>query len=219
MNKLILFLLPLLFLGGCTLSKEKLPQIVLKDKGLNFDFIVDQQFQVVLPSNQTTGYQWQVDDITLGVLELVDNEYQVSDKYTTNVVGAGGEEIWTFKVKKIARSHVVMKYRRPWDQKDVANNFLITINGNPGDDGLITYIGSIKAVLVGEQGDDYFKTDTGEEFGVEPFAQDKIFDPGIKSVLMEVKDQDVKVEIRGKFSPETTDYNNKRFIIYEINRQ
>lgn len=219
MKKLILVIIPLLLLGGCALGKAKLPQIVLKDKNNNFDFAIDQKFQVVLPSNQSTGYQWQVDDLTPGVLELVDNEYQITDKYATSIVGAGGEEIWTFKVLKIDRSHVVMKYRRPWDKSDVANDFLVTINGNPGDDGLLTFVGVIKTVPTGGVGDDYFVADTKEEFGVEPVSQNQIFDPGVKSVLAEVKDKETKVEIRGKYSTDTNDFNNSKFIIHEITRK
>lgn len=219
MKKLLLFLLPVIFLAGCSLVTEKLPQITIADKGNNFDFPVGQQFQVVLPSNQSTGYQWQVDDITAGVLEQVNNEYQLSDKYKENIVGAGGEEIWTFKVLKVERSHIVMKYRRPWDKLDIANEFLVTINGNPGDDGLLTYVGVIKSAPAGSQFDDYFRSDTGEEFGIEPLKQNQIADPGVISKLAEVKDKDTKVEIRGKFSADTTDYKDQKFIIHEIQEE
>lgn len=215
-KKLVLFLVSMLLLGGCSLVTEKLPQIALANKGNNFDFPVGQQFEVVLPSNQSTGYQWQVDDITAGALEQVNNEYRLSDKYKEDIIGAGGEEIWTFKVLKIERSHIVMKYRRPWDKLDVANDFLVTINGNPGDDGLLTYVGVIKSTPAGSQFDDYFTSDTGEEFGIEPLEQNQIADPGVKAKLSEVKDKEIKVEIRGKFSADTADYKDQKFIIHEI---
>jgi len=214
MKKLMLFFLPILILGGCS-SKEKLPQIVLANQGENYEFPVGQNFQVVLPSNQSTGYQWQVDDITLGVLEQVNNEYQVTNK-KENIIGAGGEEIWTFKVLKVERSHIVMKYRRPWDKLDVANSFLVTINGNPGDDGLLTYVGVIKSLPTGAQFDDYFVSDTGEEFGLEIVSQNKIADPGVKTKIAAVKDKDIKVEIRGKLNTDAIDYQGKQFIIHEI---
>ncbi len=207
-------MVPVLLLGGCALG-AKLPQITIADQGKNFDFPINQQFQVVLPSNQSTGYQWQVDDITAGVLGQVNNEYQVVAS-KENIVGAGGEEIWTFKVLRIERSHIIMKYRRPWDKLDIANAFLVTINGNPGDDGLLTYTGLIKSTPAGAQFDDYFVADSGEQFGIDPIQQNKIADPGVKAKIAEVKDQNVSVEIRGTLNPDAIDYQGKQFIIHEI---
>ncbi|MFH0912491.1 MAG: protease inhibitor I42 family protein [Patescibacteria group bacterium] len=216
MKRLIFCLVPLLLAGGCALVST-LPQITLKDHRQNFDFPIGQQFKVVLPSNQSTGYQWQVTDITAGVLERVDNTYQVTDKYNTeNLVGAGGEEVWTFKVLKVERSHIVMKYLRPWDKTDVANEFLVTINGNPGDDGLLTYIGVIKSTPEGAQFDDYFVADTGETFGIESVMQNKIADPGVKAKIVDVTDKDIKVEIRGTLTADAIDYEGKQFVISEI---
>jgi len=219
MKKFILFLIPVLLLTSCA-AKEKLPQITEKNNNKNFEFAVDQQFQIVLPSNQTTGYQWQVDDITTGVLEQVNNEYQISDKYSSgNIVGAGGEEIWTFKVLQVKRSHIVMKYRRPWDKTDVANNLLVTINGNPGDDGLLTYTGIVQSRAV-QPPRPYngFKADSGGTFEIVPFTQDQIADPGVKAKLAEVIDKGIRVEIRGKFVGENTTgaAPTRKFIIYEI---
>ncbi len=216
MERLILLLSVLLLASGCAFEAE-LPQIVSADKGKNFDFPVDQQFQIVLSSNQSTGYQWQVDDITSGVLEQVNNEYQVSDKYDQgNIVGAGGEEIWTFKVLQVERSHIVMKYRRPWDKLDVANEFLVTINGNPGDDGLVTYLGKITANAAGAQFDDCFVAENGDTFGIAPVMQNKIEDPGVKAKIAEFINQNVLVEIRGILTGSAIDCNGQQFIIHEI---
>ena len=216
MKKLILFLVPILFLNGCSLVTPQLPQIVIGDKNKNFEFAVDQQFQVVLPSNQSTGFQWQVDDITSSVLEKVSNEYQLSDKYAANIVGAGGEEIWTFKVLQVERSHIVMKYRRPWDKLDVTNEFLVTINGNPGDDGLLTYLGKITANAAGAQFDDCFMAENGDTFGIAPIMRDKIEDPGVKAKIAEFINQNVLVEIRGSLTDPAVDCNGKQFVVSEI---
>ncbi|MFA5966953.1 MAG: protease inhibitor I42 family protein [Patescibacteria group bacterium] len=213
-KKLILLLLGLLLIGGCALG-TKLPQFTLADNQKNYDFPIDQQFQITLPSNQSTGYQWQVDDLTAGVLEQVSNEYRVVEN-GKNVVGAGGEEIWTFRVLKVERSHIVMKYLKPWDKLDVANNFLVTINGNPGDDGLVTYLGKITANAVGAQFDDCFAADNGDKFGITPLTQNKIEDPGVKAKIAEFIDKDVLVEIRGKLTDPAIDCNGKQFIVHEI---
>lgn len=218
MKRIFPFLLVVLLLGGC--GEEKLPQLSLRHHNGNVDYPAGQKFQVVLPSNQTTGYKWELDDITAGVLEKISDEYHLSDAAKQgDVVGAGGEEVWTFEVLKVKRSHIVMKYRRPWDKTDVANNFLVTINGNPGDDGLLTYVGVIKSLPSGAQFDDYFVADTGETFGIEIVSQNKIADPGVKAKIAAVKDKDIKVEIRGTLSTDAIDYQGKQFIIHEIREE
>jgi inhibitor of cysteine peptidase len=116
-----LLLAPILLLSGC--GGPKLTQINLEGKDVDYKIAEGTSFQVVLPSNQTTGYKWEVTDITSGVLEEVKNTYRVTQKYAENVVGAGGEEIWTFKVLKEERSHILMEYRKPWATSELANKF------------------------------------------------------------------------------------------------
>ncbi|MBU1092470.1 protease inhibitor I42 family protein [Patescibacteria group bacterium] len=216
MNKLSFWLLPIIFLGGCALVQQPLPQLTLKDHQANVDYPVGQKFQVVLPSNGTTGFKWELEDMTAGVLEKLSDEYQVTDKYTENIVGAGGEEVWTFQVIKVERSHIVMKYRKPWDKTEVANEFLVTINGNPGDDGLVTYLGKIEGNAVDAQFDDCFITEAGDKFGITPVTQDQIGDPGVKAKIAEFTNQDTLVEIRGKMTEPTIDCNGKQLIVHEI---
>lgn len=211
-----LILLPLL-LGGCSLGGgHPLAQVTIDQNGQNIGVAEGKSFQVLLPSNVTTGYSWEVVDITTGVLELVNSKYQPSDEYAENMVGAGGEETFTFKVLKVERSHIVMECRRPWDTTDVANEFLLTVNGNPGDDNLLTFVGTIHSNPAGAQFDDYFQADSGEKFGIASFSISKIEDPGIKAKIAEFKDSGKKVEIRGELNEDAIDVNGQQFIIHEI---
>lgn len=218
MKKIALVLILPLVLGGCSLSlvKQSLPQIRYEQNNRNFDFEVDQQFQIVLAADRTTGYQWEIEDITEGVLELVDSKYQLSREDKEGVVGAGGEEILTFKVLQVERSHIVLEYRRPWDELDVTKKLLVTINGNPGDDGLLTFIGTIYSTPAGAQYDDYFKDQSGDEFGIEPFEVGKIADPGIKAGIAKFKDTGTLVEARGTMLEDIADYGGKQLIVHEI---
>jgi len=219
MKKFLYILILPLVLGGCLWVKV-LPQITIDDKNQNFDFISEQEFQVILPANHATGYQWMVDDITEGALEYLTSSYRLSDKYAEDIVGAGGEEVLTFKVINVQRSHIVLKYTRPWDEQDVANQFLVTINGNPGDDGLLTYYGTIHSAPIDAQYDDFFRVEdekNGEEFGIEPLLINQIADPGIKAKIAEYTDSDTLLEIRGTMTEDVPEYGGKQFIIHEIN--
>lgn len=216
MNRVSLWLLPIIFLGGCALVEQPLPQLTLEDHNTNVEYSAEQKFQVILPSNGTTGFKWELEDMTAGVLEKLSDEYQVTDKYAENVVGAGGEEVWIFRVIKAERSHIVMKYRKPWDKTEVANEFLVTINGNPGDDGLLTYVGKIEGNNADAQFDDCFVAESGDKFGITPITQNQIGDPGIKAKIAEFTDQDVLVEIRGAMTEPAIDCNGKQLIVHEI---
>jgi len=213
MKKLI-WLLPFLLLAGC--GGPKLPQITFQSNNTDNKIEVGKSFQVVLPSNQTTGYKWEMVDLTSGVLEQVKNDYRVSKKYAENVVGTGGEETWTFKVLKDERSHIVMEYRRPWNKSDVANKFAITVNGNPGDDGYLTYFGVIKSSPTGSSYNDYFVSEDGTEFGIMPYEINKIGDPGIKSRIAEFTDKSTRLEIRGELVEDTADHKGQKLIVREI---
>ena len=75
------------------------------------------QFVVVLESNHTTGYRWEISDgADKSVVELVGSEYRAPD---TGQTGAGGREVWTFQAKNPGKTTVRFKYVRPWE-KDVS---------------------------------------------------------------------------------------------------
>lgn len=216
MKKLIFCLLPVIFLASGCGKEAKLPQITMDNKGQDYEFAVDQKFQILLPSNQTTGYKWEISDLSSNVLEEIKNEYKLSKKYDRqNIVGAGGEEVWTFKVTKIERARIRMQYIKSWDKSKVANSFNISINGNP-DDGMIALVGEIKSLPTGSKYDDYFESTDGQKFGIAPYTQDNLEDPGIRAKIKEFKDSGKTIEIRGNFKDGAVDFEGKLFAIYEL---
>jgi inhibitor of cysteine peptidase len=83
-------------------------------------------FIVILESNPTTGFQWQLERITdEAVLELAGQEFVAPE---TALIGAGGKEIWTFKALAQGSSEISMEYRRPWEEGiEPANTFVLTV--------------------------------------------------------------------------------------------
>ena len=68
---------------------------------------------VTLESNPTTGYQWELSEITGNdILELVSSEFQPAE---TGLVGAGGTEVWTFKALARGEATINLEYSRPWE--------------------------------------------------------------------------------------------------------
>ena len=72
-------------------------------------------FTVTLCSNATTGFQWsesaQISDQT--VVQQTGHEFVSPEN--TGLVGAPGNEVWTFKALKKGTSTITMEYSRPWE--------------------------------------------------------------------------------------------------------
>ncbi len=72
-------------------------------------------FTVTLCSNPTTGFSWseqaQISDQT--ILQQTDHKFVAPEG--TEVVGAAGKEVWTFKAVKKGDTTVSMEYSRPWE--------------------------------------------------------------------------------------------------------
>ncbi len=70
-------------------------------------------FEIVLPSNPTTGYDWMVH---VDHPEVVRN---VSHKFTADSsgrVGLGGNTKWSLRTKKSGKTKLVFSYMRPWEE-------------------------------------------------------------------------------------------------------
>lgn len=77
---------------------------------------VGHEFGVTLAANATTGYHWELAaPLDTAIVELVSNEYQAP---RTDLLGAGGQEIWTFRAIARGQTVIELKYVRPWE-KDV----------------------------------------------------------------------------------------------------
>jgi len=72
-----------------------------------------QEFSILLESNPTTGYQWQLTQPPdEAVLSLVKTEFEEPEE---NLLGAGGRERWTFKAEGRGRTTLYFVYVRPWE--------------------------------------------------------------------------------------------------------
>ena len=73
-------------------------------------------FIVTLAANPTTGYQWTVVKYDKKLLTLVSSIYQ---RAKTNLIGAGGQMLFTFSLKKgkkyPASTSMLFKYARSWE--------------------------------------------------------------------------------------------------------
>ncbi len=90
---------------------------------------VGQEFKITVPSNPTTGYRWQFakapDEKTLKLLRE-DYEHPKS-----NLAGAGGKQVWTFKALAYGKTTLELNYIRPWETNSPpaeSTNFVVYVN-------------------------------------------------------------------------------------------
>ncbi len=76
------------------------------------------QFQVTLPANRTTGYQWTVTHYDKSILQFVASHYIAPQ---SKLIGAGGKMQFTFSLVAgktyPASTDIHFKYAQPWEPK------------------------------------------------------------------------------------------------------
>jgi len=93
---------------------------------------VDKIFSIVLDSNPSTGYKWRLAQSSdWEFLKLVNTKYRDSK---TELAGAGGHEIWSFKALSVGQGVIVFEYARPWEtNKTPAKSVTFIVNVQKAD--------------------------------------------------------------------------------------
>ena len=74
---------------------------------------VERKFSIALESSPTTGYQWRlINPLDEEILELVGSEYKGPEDER---IGAGGEEVLTFRAVSQGTTRISLGYERPWE--------------------------------------------------------------------------------------------------------
>lgn len=101
-----------------------------KDNGKQVTLAIGQELTLVLESNVTTGFTWEVTGLNASLLEPIGApEYKAPQSGSAPVVGAGGTQIFRFKAKASGQAELKLIYHRTFE-KDVppAKTFLITLS-------------------------------------------------------------------------------------------
>jgi inhibitor of cysteine peptidase len=84
---------------------------------------VGNPFEISLPANATTGYQWTVTPSP--GLTIINQTYKVN--CAPSMVGCGGEMIWTINANNQGTYSFMGIYKRPWESTPIQTTN-ITIN-------------------------------------------------------------------------------------------
>ena len=103
------------------------PSVVnVTESGKQIDLAPGDSLIVTLDSNPSTGFAWSISAITdEGVIDDVDSEFVGAD---TGMMGAGGQEVWTFEALDEGTSTIEMQYSRSWETGvEPAATFNVTV--------------------------------------------------------------------------------------------
>lgn len=91
-------------------------------------------FDIILQSNGTTGYSWALKTYDTDFIKPLKKKYYPA---TSGLIGAGGYEKWTFRVKPEGFivpqvTSIMLIYQRPWEASgaQVTNFKVVTTDAN-----------------------------------------------------------------------------------------
>ena len=87
---------------------------------------VGETFEIVLNSNPTTGYRWNlVKELDTGTIQLVKQDYIAQQPI---LIGSGGVDVWTFHALKTGNAIIEFGHYPPGNTTEPAETVIFTIN-------------------------------------------------------------------------------------------
>jgi inhibitor of cysteine peptidase len=109
---------------GNTLAGESM-KLSENDSGRTVEILIDDELEVTLPANPTTGYVWEVSSLDSTVLRVDKSDFFAGDK----AIGSGGLEVIKFQVIAVGKSIVRLIFHRPFEKNmPPLKTFEVTVN-------------------------------------------------------------------------------------------
>ena len=110
---------------GGNIKREKDRKVIThKENGREFKITVGETFQVSLPENPTTGYQWKVYKSGAPFVDLEKEEYvEPGEDLAMPIAGRGGTKFLAFKAAKPGETELALRLRRSWEDESKFADF------------------------------------------------------------------------------------------------
>ncbi len=82
--------------------------------GHHMEMPIGEEFEISLPENPTTGYQWSLKSSGEPVCVPIGNVF----KTTSAPPGHGGSRYWRFQVAQAGLANIELVYQRPWERDE-----------------------------------------------------------------------------------------------------
>ena len=99
-----------LLLFGCTACARPFTE---KENGQTINLAVDDPFEIELPGNPTTGYQWEIADFDASVVKSAgEPEFKADSK----AIGSGGMHTFRFQTVADGQTTIKLIYHRSFEK-------------------------------------------------------------------------------------------------------
>lgn len=102
----------LLICTACGSASDSTKELTDENNGETVQLKVNDTMEVALPSNPSTGYQWQVSSIDTAVLRADGEPEFIPD---SDAVGSGGLSVFHFRALAAGTSPLQLDYLRTWE--------------------------------------------------------------------------------------------------------
>ncbi|MCX5786563.1 MAG: protease inhibitor I42 family protein [Elusimicrobia bacterium] len=112
------------------MKQEKDRKIITQNEnGREFELAMGETFQVSLPENPTTGYQWEVYKSGAPFVGLEKEEYIAPEENLSgHIVGRGGTKLLTFEAAKPGEAELALRLRRSWEaESEFVDSFSVKL--------------------------------------------------------------------------------------------
>lgn len=110
----LLLPLSLALLAGCAGQTKPVVTLEKASECTPLKLHQGQELVLILPSNPTTGFRWEMRRAAGSVLRSLGPEVY-SNPEDAGLVGSGGESTWRFRVVAAGEDKLELAYRRPWE--------------------------------------------------------------------------------------------------------
>ena len=101
-----------------------------KNVKADYDLNKNEEFQISLKANHTTGFSWKwIKSESSQLVDTVSVNY-IPKKVNGEIVGSGGNEIWKFKANVIGIDTLKFEYQQPWQPNSTVETKKIIIKIN-----------------------------------------------------------------------------------------
>ena len=103
---------------GASAIPARTTDIVMADlRHFRLGLTLGQIGEIRLPSNPSTGYRWALVEPSTDLLTLLDHDFTAA---RSELMGAPGEERWSFQAVRKGAGELRFEYRRPWEPVEIA---------------------------------------------------------------------------------------------------
>ena len=106
----------LIFIAFNYYSSAQIKEQVEKQYGPDIEVKVGEVFTISFKSNPTTGYSWVLcNSKQITIVDSLSVKF-IPDDASANIVGVGGNSVWTFKGLRLGVQTLTFHYKRSWEK-------------------------------------------------------------------------------------------------------